>query len=187
MPCSIVEAATLNQHGPPRLRDTLSRRAVPHTPVDCSGCICRLLPQTMLPSPCSGRVGVHDFPFRGLLRLHTCYGPSIRSAAQGGPLSQGFDPANYSTKPPASYRANRPLPGWDFHPQGYRHPIGAHRNRQNGGLGPTGPSGSRAEPWPQLSNLPICNIQSCARSATPSVPPTVRSTATAFFLSPFFK
>ena len=26
--------------------------------------------------------------------------------------------------PPASYRANRPLPGWDFHPQGYRTPSG---------------------------------------------------------------
>jgi hypothetical protein len=33
-------------------------------------------------------------------------------------LSQGFELANYSTKPPVSYRANRPLPGWDFHPQG---------------------------------------------------------------------
>jgi hypothetical protein len=39
-------------------------------------------------------------------------------------LSQGFDLADYSTKPPASYRANRPLPGWDFHPQGYRTPSG---------------------------------------------------------------
>ncbi len=35
-------------------------------------------------------------------------------------MSQGFDPADYSTEPPASYRANRPLPGWDLHPQGDR-------------------------------------------------------------------
>jgi hypothetical protein len=33
-------------------------------------------------------------------------------------LSQGFDTASYPTAPPASYRANRPLPGWDLHPQG---------------------------------------------------------------------
>jgi hypothetical protein len=49
--------------GLPRLRDPLSRRAVPPTPVDRSRCICRLLPQIMLPSPNSGRVGVHNFPF----------------------------------------------------------------------------------------------------------------------------
>jgi uncharacterized protein YcaQ len=46
-----------------RLRDPLSRRAVPLTPVDRSRCICRLLPQIVLPSPNSGRVGVHNFPF----------------------------------------------------------------------------------------------------------------------------
>src|ERR1022692_402867 len=46
--------------GLPRLRDSLSRRAVPLTPMDQSGCICRLLPQTVLPSPYSDRVGVHD-------------------------------------------------------------------------------------------------------------------------------
>jgi hypothetical protein len=46
-----------------RLRDPLSRRAVPTTPMDRSGCICRLLPQIVLPSPFSGQVGVHDFNF----------------------------------------------------------------------------------------------------------------------------
>ena len=49
--------------GLPRLRDPLSRRAVPITPADRSRCVCRLLPQTVLPSPYSGRVGVRDFPF----------------------------------------------------------------------------------------------------------------------------
>ena len=49
--------------GLPRLRDPLSRRAVPITPVDRSRCLCRLLPQIVLPSPNSGRVGVHNFPF----------------------------------------------------------------------------------------------------------------------------
>src|SRR5271169_3126230 len=63
MPLRIVEAATLATHGSPPLTRHLSRRAVPLTPMDRSGCICRLLPQTVLPSPNSGRVGVHDFPF----------------------------------------------------------------------------------------------------------------------------
>ena len=48
----------------PRLRDPLSRRAAPLTLVDRSGCICRLLPHTVLPSPICGRVGVHNFPFK---------------------------------------------------------------------------------------------------------------------------
>src|SRR4051812_9886970 len=43
----------------------------------------------------------------------------------GRPLSQGSDPASCPAKPPASYRANRPLPGWDFHPQGERALRGA--------------------------------------------------------------
>ena len=41
------------------------------------------------------------------------------------PLSQGFDPGGYPPEPPASYRANRPLPGWDFHPRGGRAVQGA--------------------------------------------------------------
>ena len=63
MPCGIVEAATLAQYGPPPLAQSLSRRAVPLTPVDRSRCNCRLLPWSVLPSPYSGRVGVHNFPF----------------------------------------------------------------------------------------------------------------------------
>ena len=43
----------------------------------------------------------------------------------GQPLSQGFDTASYPAAPPASYRANRPLPGWDLHPQGDRALRGA--------------------------------------------------------------
>jgi hypothetical protein len=46
------------------------------------GSIGRLLPQTARPSPYFGRVGVHNFPSRGLLRFHARYGPSIRSNAQ---------------------------------------------------------------------------------------------------------
>jgi hypothetical protein len=51
-------------------------------------------------------------------------------------LSQGFDTASYPATPPASYRANRPLPGWDLHPQGDRALRGApknHRGSKNSG------------------------------------------------------
>jgi len=41
------------------------------------------------------------------------------------PLSRGFDRDGYPSTPPASYRANRPLPGWDFHPRGGRAVQGA--------------------------------------------------------------
>jgi hypothetical protein len=51
--------------------------------------------------------------------LHTLR-PVDSLGRQKRPLSQGFDPVSYPTEPPASYRANRPLPGWDFHPQGER-------------------------------------------------------------------
>jgi hypothetical protein len=36
------------------------------------------------PSPLSRRVGIHVLHFRGLLRTHSRYGPSVRSPTQGG-------------------------------------------------------------------------------------------------------
>ena len=56
------------------------------SPVDRNGCLCRLLPHSTRPSPFPRRVGIHDrhFHFRGLLRLHSRYGPLDRSTAQGG-------------------------------------------------------------------------------------------------------
>src|ERR1700689_1087140 len=44
---------------------------------------------------------------------------------QKRPLSQGFDRDGYPSEPPDSYRANRPLPGWDLHPRGDRAVRGA--------------------------------------------------------------
>jgi len=49
-------------------------------------------------------------------------------------LSQGFDTAGCPTAPPASYRANRPLPGWDLHPQGDRALRGAPEFQREGKL-----------------------------------------------------
>src|SRR4051794_41679676 len=51
------------QAGPPRLPPPPFRRAVPTTPVDRGGCVRRLLPRHVQPSPKFRRVGVHDFAF----------------------------------------------------------------------------------------------------------------------------
>jgi len=64
-------------------------------------------------------------PFRGLLRLHACYGPLDRSAAQWRPLSRGFDPDGYPTKPLVSYQINRQFSGWNLPPLVLR-AFGAH-------------------------------------------------------------
>ena len=82
MPYRAVEAATLVPARASLAYGPLSRRAVPITPVDRPRCFCRLLPdRAAFPELRAGRRP--QPPFRGLLRLHSRYGPSIRSAAQG--------------------------------------------------------------------------------------------------------
>ena len=49
--------------GLPRLPAAPFQRAVPNTPVDRNGCICRLLPRLTRPSPIHRRVGVHVATF----------------------------------------------------------------------------------------------------------------------------
>ena len=114
-PSSIVGVANIDCTGLSRLPGRLSRRAVLTTPADQSGCMCRLLLQIMLPSPSSDRVDVHNFPFEAcssFIRI------TARRFARSPKviLSQGFSPDDRSSKPPANYRANRPLPEWDLHP-----------------------------------------------------------------------
>ena len=53
-----VEAATLTLGGSPSLLEPPCVRAVPTTPADRNGCICRLLPRPTRPSPNSGWVGI---------------------------------------------------------------------------------------------------------------------------------
>src|SRR3954449_12594649 len=57
------EGATLMPGGSPQLPAPPFRRAVPTTPVDRGGCVRRLLPRRVQPSPKFRRVGVHDFTF----------------------------------------------------------------------------------------------------------------------------
>ncbi len=68
--------------GLPRLPGTPFRRAVPTTPADQAGASVDFFPaRAAFPKWQEGR---HPHcHFRGLLRLHACYGPPDRSAAQG--------------------------------------------------------------------------------------------------------
>src|SRR6516162_1340563 len=63
--------------------------------------------------------------FRGLLRLHSRYGPPNRSAAHRRPLSRGSDPCGYPHEPLVSYRINRQLSVWILPPLMIR-AFGAH-------------------------------------------------------------
>ena len=61
--------------GLPQLPDPLSQHAVPNTPMDQSGCVCRLLPTPLGPSPFLRQVGVHHFTFEacsGFTRVTAC-------------------------------------------------------------------------------------------------------------------
>ena len=76
-----------------------------------------------LPRSLAGSASMTSFS-RPAQALHTLR-PVGSLVRQKRPLSQGFDPASCPTKSPASYRANRPLPGWDSHPRGDRAVRGA--------------------------------------------------------------
>src|SRR5271155_2525964 len=78
-----VEAATYDRTGLPRLPASPFRRAVPTTPADRTGARVDCFPvHAAFPVLQAGR---HPrLYFRGLLRLHSRYGPSDCSTAQGG-------------------------------------------------------------------------------------------------------
>src|SRR6202163_3421241 len=80
--CRDVEDATLALTGLPRLPEPPFRRAVPTTPADRAGARVDCFPaHAAFPKWPEGR---HPHcHFRGLLGLHTRYGPSDRSVTQG--------------------------------------------------------------------------------------------------------
>src|SRR6266516_7420295 len=67
--------------------------------------------------------------FRGLLRLHSRYGPPDRSTAQRRPLSRGSNPCSYPHEPLVSYRINRQLSVWILPPLMIR-AFGAHCQKE---------------------------------------------------------
>jgi hypothetical protein len=114
--------------GLPRLPEPPFRRAEPTTPADRAGAHIDYFPaHTAFPKWQEGR---HPHcHFRGLLRLHSHYGPPDRSAAQRRPLSRGSNPCGYPHKPLVSYRINRQLSGWILPPLMIR-AFGAHCQEQ---------------------------------------------------------
>ena len=100
-----------HQTGLPRLPEPPFQRAVPTTPADRVGAHVDCFPaRAAFPKWQEGR---HPHcHFRGLLRLHSRYGPPDRSAAHRRPLSRGSNPCGYPHKPLVSYRINRQLSGW---------------------------------------------------------------------------
>jgi hypothetical protein len=78
--------------------------------------MCRLLPHSTRPSP-NLWVGRHPHcPFRGLLRLHSRYGPHARSTAQGG-LCHGAsaEPVTRPRRPSATSSIDNSLGGTLLH------------------------------------------------------------------------
>src|SRR5256885_11450095 len=110
--------------GLPRLLESSFRRAVPTARADGAGAHVDCFPaHAAFPKWQEGR---HPHcHFRGLLRLHSRYGPSDRSAAQRRPLSRGSSPCGYPHKPLVSYRINRQLSVWILPPLMIR-AFGAH-------------------------------------------------------------
>ena len=110
--------------GLPRLPEPSFQRAVPTTPADRASARVDCFPaRTAFPKWPEGR---HPHcHFRGLLRLHSRYGPSDRSAAQGDLCHEAPAPAGYPAEPLVSYRINRQFSGWNLPPQMFR-AFGAH-------------------------------------------------------------
>ncbi len=71
-------------HGPPQITRITLPACRPTTPANRGGCSCRLLPRSRAAFP-ESQAGRHPrLHFRGLLRLHSRYGPPDRSTAPGG-------------------------------------------------------------------------------------------------------
>jgi hypothetical protein len=110
-------AATLVQNGSPPLARPPVSACRAHYPGG-------LAQVHFLPSPIFGGVGTTTSLSRPAQASHTLRPVDSLPRPRLG-LSQGFDTVSYPIAPPASRRANRPLPGWDLHPHGDRALRGA--------------------------------------------------------------
>src|SRR3712207_6814523 len=124
-PLGDVEVATLVWNGSPPLPASPSRRAVPTTPADRTGARVDCFPiRAAFPVIRPGR---HPhLSFRGLLRLHSRYGPSGCSAAQGGLRREASAWSVTQPRRSPATRPNRQLSGWILPPLVMR-ALGAHR------------------------------------------------------------
>ena len=114
--------------GLPRLPASPFQRAVSTTPADRAGACVDCFPaRAAFPEWQEGR---HPHcHFRGLLRLHSRYGPLGLLNRPRRPLSRGSGPAGYPAEPLVSYQINRQLSGWNLPPLVIR-AFGAHCQNQ---------------------------------------------------------
>jgi hypothetical protein len=113
------------QTGIPQLPDPPFQHAVPNTPMDRNGCVCRLLPHSTRAFPVSQAGRRPSLHFRGLLRLHTRYGLSDCSTAQGGLCHEASVQSVTQLNRSSATSSYRQLPGWILPPLVNR-AVGAH-------------------------------------------------------------
>ena len=124
-PDDVVEARPPSRTGLPQLPGSPFRHAVPITPVDRNGCVCRLLPRPTRPSPLFRRVGVHDFTFEacsGFTRVTACRIAQPPKAAFVTRLRPARLPDQAARQLPDLTDNS---PGWDLPPLVNR-AVGAH-------------------------------------------------------------
>jgi hypothetical protein len=111
--------------GLPQLPGSPFEHAVPITPMDRNGCVCRLLPHPTRAFP-ESQAGRHpSLHFRGLLRLHSRYGLLDCSTAQGGLCHEASTQPVTRLNRSSATRSYRQLPGWILPPLVNR-AVGAH-------------------------------------------------------------
>ena len=109
-PCRGRGSSELHPPGPPFLHCGLPSPTCPaHYPGGPSRCACRLL---AVSCGLLRRVGVRDFPFRGLLRLTARYGLPACSPSFPWTLSPGFRETDYPATLLVSFPACRQLHRW---------------------------------------------------------------------------
>ena len=121
---STVEAATLVSNGAPPITRLTFPACRAHYPGGSDRCMCRLPPCPRgLPRYTAGSASALclSMPAQASLTLR----PTGSLGRPRRPLSRGFDPASYPTKPLVSYQINRQLSGWNLPPL-VKRALGAH-------------------------------------------------------------
>lgn len=121
----MLKARPSTKTGLPRLPALPFQRAVPITPVNQTGACVDCFPvHTTFPAIRSGRHSHRNF--RGVLRLHSRYGPLDCSAAQGDLCHEASVRPIARPNRSSATRSNRQFSGWILPPLVIR-AVGAHR------------------------------------------------------------
>ena len=123
-----VEVATLIPNGYPPITCITFPTCRAHYPGGSNGCTCRWLPHSRgLPQMTGGSASALALsrPARASHALR----PVGSLSRPRRPLSRGFSPAGYPTKPLVSYQIYRLLSGWNLPPLVF-HAFGAHGHKQ---------------------------------------------------------